>query len=231
MASLTKMIKIAKGNHYIPTYKTDVVIDKHMRLRLRQLPGANQKAPLRLSDALGMKVLDNEATNKELRNQVIVFMGLYSLCRASELLAITPNDLDFDKKTIFIGRAKNDQEGVGRFSPMSQRLKSLLQLYLSRRHFDPTKPLIRRLTKYDTLSTPLSYEGMYDCIKDICTKIYGVSTNYATHSLRIGASVSMAENGVPLIEIIQAGGWKTSTQPIHYTKQANTINKGMGRLV
>ena len=57
-----------------------------------------------------------------------------------------------------------------------------------------------------------------------------VVANISSHSMRIGAAVDMAEHGVDLIPIMQAGGWKSAEMVLRYTEQIDIRRSGMARL-
>ena len=50
------------------------------------------------------------------------------------------------------------------------------------------------------------------------------------HSMRVGAAVDMAENGIDLVPIMHAGGWKSPSMVVRYTQQIDLLKSGMARL-
>jgi hypothetical protein len=49
------------------------------------------------------------------------------------------------------------------------------------------------------------------------------------HSTRVGAAQDLAELGIDLAAITQAGGWKSTRMPLHYAEKINAARSGMAR--
>lgn len=194
------------------------VID-FIRNSLRDLPAPKQMAPVRHSNIKQLAPISADSSIIEIRDAMLMYLGIYTLCRASELLALKVEDIDFEVGTAFIARAKNDQEGKGRYANLSPKTLDLIHLYLDKTGIKEGL-FIRRIFKSGKVGEPLKYIGYTKIIKKVANKM-GIAVKVNTHSLRIGSAVSMAEKGVSLTEITLAGGWKNSTMPVHYTRQAN----------
>jgi hypothetical protein len=50
------------------------------------------------------------------------------------------------------------------------------------------------------------------------------------HSMRVGAALDMAENGIDLVPIMHAGGWKSPNMVVRYTQQISLQKSGMAQL-
>ena len=50
------------------------------------------------------------------------------------------------------------------------------------------------------------------------------------HSMRVGAALDMVENGIDLVPIMHAGGWKSPGMVLRYTQQIDLAKSGMARL-
>jgi integrase/recombinase XerD len=50
------------------------------------------------------------------------------------------------------------------------------------------------------------------------------------HSMRVGAALDMVENGIDLVPIMHAGGWKSPAMVLRYTQQIDLAKSGMARL-
>ena len=48
--------------------------------------------------------------------------------------------------------------------------------------------------------------------------------------MRVGAAVDMAENGIDLVPIMHAGGWKSPSMVLRYTQQIVQMRSGRERL-
>jgi len=58
---------------------------------------------------------------------------------------------------------------------------------------------------------------------DLCDRLSG-------HSMRVGAALDMAENGIDLVPIMHAGGWKSASMVVRYTQQISLQKSGMAKL-
>jgi len=205
-----------------PLSESEAIKD-HIRLKLNKLDNSKQMTPIRHSDVINTPKVNYDSNLLEIRNAMIAYVGIYSLARASECLNLKVKDIDFDESTIFIRKAKNDQKGVGRFSSLSPNTLEIINLWIKKANLQPSDYLYRKVSRYGTCGKPLSYQGLLFIYKRIASKILmnkSKQNKIGTHSLRIGAAVSLAEKGIDLAQIALAGGWNTYTMPIHYTKQA-----------
>ncbi|WP_435277314.1 tyrosine-type recombinase/integrase (plasmid) [Psychrobium sp. nBUS_13] len=203
-------------------------ITDYIRNSLIRLPSSKQLAPLRHSNIKRLPPVTSESSIIEIRNTMLMFLGTYTLCRASELLALQVEDIDFEIGTAFIARAKNDQDGEGRYANLSPKTLSLIRLYLDKTGISEGL-FIRRIYKGGKVGDPLKYIGFTKIIKNMARELGLLGLAFNTHSLRIGSAVSLAENGVSLTEIALSGGWKNPTMPLHYTRQANAKRTGTSR--
>lgn len=53
---------------------------------------------------------------------------------------------------------------------------------------------------------------------------------YSGHSLRVGAAQDLVEHGATLLEVMQAGRWKSPAMPARYTRAQNAARGGMAKL-
>jgi site-specific recombinase XerD len=49
------------------------------------------------------------------------------------------------------------------------------------------------------------------------------------HSMRVGAALDMVENGIDLVPIMHAGGWKSSGMVLRYSQQIDLAKSGTAR--
>jgi len=205
-------------------------ITDYVKASVREMQGPSQVAPIRHSDLRHLPQVHEDSTLIEIRDVMIAYLGMYSLCRASELLAIRVEDIDFNQGTLYVPRAKNDQQGEGRFSNLSSKTVALVEMYQAKSGIK-SGFLIRRVFKSGKLGDTLSYPGLTKIIKRMGAQLYTDSTGINTHSFRVGSAVSLAEQGVSITEIAQAGGWKTATMPLRYTRQADAKTTGTARFI
>ena len=78
-------------------------------------------------------------------------------------------------------------------------------------------------------SLKLEYSSIYRIWKRIA-ELAGIKENITPHSGRVGAAVSLAEDGATLPEMQLAGGWRSPEMPGHYGQQAAVRKGGMAKL-
>lgn len=225
LASIQKFYRILE---YRNPFKESEALRDHIRLRLNKLPGSRQMKPIRHSDVIKLASVNEQSTLMDIRNSMIAYIGIYTLARASELLILKVKDVDLITGTIFIERSKNDQSAEGRYANLSPKTVDIISLWIKKSKLQANDILYRKINRYDQAGKPLSYNGLRFLYQNLAEAVVENTEliDFATHSLRIGSAVSMAEKGVSLAEIALAGGWKTNTMPLHYTKQANAKKIG-----
>ena len=157
-----------------------------------------------------------------------------------------------------VPKSKTDQSGAGSMRYISDTTLNYVSDYIEEANIDknskiakekpkddPTRinkgilfrgisPKGTTMLKYDESITKLSkmqkldYRNIYRAIQRIANKA-GLEFSISGHSQRVGAAVTMKENGYSLEEIKKAGGWKDLKMPERYTEQAVT-ESGMSKL-
>jgi len=244
LAAISRIFRIIEIRN--PLQESEI-IKEYVKQSLIKLQPAKQVTPIRHKELKSLTQLSNESTLVDIRNALVLYLGIYTLCRASELLAIEISDIDLHQKTVFIRRAKNDQFGVGRYANISEKTASIIQLYLDKTNLTEGR-LIRAISRGGNIQTTtyqygskkgqardvMSYEGLLHIIKKISTVILNedqLNGTIGSHSLRVGSAVSMAEQGVEITQIAQAGGWKNLKMVLLYTRQANTKTTGTAHFI
>lgn len=205
--------------------KSSKNVTDYIRYSLAELPGASQLFPTRHSNLKLLPLINEHSKLTTIRDVMIHYLGIYTLCRASELLALEVKNIDFEVGTAFIAKSKNDQKGKGRYTNLSPKTLDLIRLYLDRTGIK-TGRIIRRIHKGSQLGLPLKYIGLVKIIKKNSVFMGLGDKQISTHSLRIGSAVTMAEKGVSLAEIALSGGWENTATPLRYIRQANAKQIG-----
>ena len=65
-------------------------------------------------------------------------------------------------------------------------------------------------------------------VKETCAEI-GIKAAITGHSFRVGMAQSLAEYGCGLVEIQQAGRWKTPTMPAYYNRKSDARRGAIAR--
>lgn len=207
-------------------------VSDYVRLRLRNKPKAQKQAkPLRIEDL--EYINDNFKINKlkDLRDLMVLNFAFSALLRGSELCAIEHGHIDVNKSTLFIPVRKNDQDGEGGFSFLSDKCIELYKRWKIESE-TYTGMVFRAVNKgNNVLDKGISYRTQYDVFKDVILRCGMDPTGYSTHSGRVGAVSSMAEAGMDGFEIQLSGGWNDPKMPARYAKQAQMKRAGIAKLM
>jgi integrase/recombinase XerD len=194
------------------TYDVDVDLAIHRARRLkRQRP----------SQALGVTAILRDrllaATNDDLsglRDRTLVSVGFDTLCRRGELVALHFEDIEpnhFGTASLLIRRAKNDPEGAGRIAHLTPRALGALAQWIDAAKIEGGtlfRPVYGKFA-IDRFMNPIALTRI---LKKLAARagftaeeVYGISG----HSLRVGAAQQLVINGVQLLPIMRAGGWRS----------------------
>jgi hypothetical protein len=162
-----------------------------------------------------------------LRDAALISVGYDTLCRSSELAAMTVDHLTFESDgiaVIEIPRSKSDVTGKGRIAYLSPATTRLLAQWLARARLR-TGPLFRGLHLNRPSHGPLATSSIRRLIKRATTRA-GFSAEVAAelsgHSMRIGAAQDMMVAGFDALAIMQAGGWRSANVVLRYVENAAT---------
>lgn len=164
-------------------------------------------------------VQEISGTLQGLRNSALLHVMSDGLLRASEAAELQIGDIQANG--MVIRHSKTDQEGKGEHLYLCKETRRIIQLYLERagltkgylfRHITARGDMIDERKK-----PPLSYSSLRWIIRHSAAKV-GIEEKIATHSLRIGSAVSLAERGASLVEMQIAGRWKSPSMPAHYAR-------------
>jgi integrase/recombinase XerD len=162
-----------------------------------------------------------------LRDAALISVGYDTLCRSSELAAMTVDHLTFESDgiaVIEIPRSKSDVTGKGRIAYLSPATTRLLAQWLARARLR-TGPLFRGLHLNRPSHGPLATSSIRRLIKRATARA-GFSAEVAAelsgHSMRIGAAQDMMVAGFDALAIMQAGGWRSANVVLRYVENAAT---------
>ena len=196
--------------------------------RQRQAAGLSATLRDRLLSACGSDL-------RGLRDQALIAVGYDTLCRRSELVQLRMEDIDVlpdGDASMLVRRSKTDQAGEGRLAYLGNATVGLVEAWARAAGFDDG-PLFRPVLGLRVAEKPLHANAVPRILKALakeaqvepalCKKISG-------HSMRVGAAVDMAENGIDLVPIMHAGGWKSPNMVVRYTQQISLQKSGMAQL-
>ncbi len=164
---------------------------------------------------------------RELRNATIINLAFDSLLRASNIIDLTVDDLRLGENLVFVKRSKTDQAGIGSFRYISNFTENLCREWLKKSNITEGY-VFRNMRKSGLHIGPrLSYKGLLKIFKQVG---FEVGKSITCHSTRVGAAVSLYENGENEIEIMRNGGWRDIKMVDRYTQAAKMKTSAMSKL-
>ena len=128
------------------------------------------------------------------------------LLRISEAVAVNVGDLY--KNTLRIKSSKTDQEGRG---------EVLIDRYCTKAEIQ-SGALFRHIRRGDHVQSGRLTTVSARRIIQARAKAAGVEGFISGHSLRVGSAVSLAQAGASVVDMQNAGRWKSPQMPAHYAK-------------
>ncbi len=159
----------------------DGEVPQFRRARLRQR--VRQTDPRSIPDAMWDELFEAMTCD---RDRAAVLLYVSSGSRASELLGVTPGDIDWAKQLFYVvTKGTDDREAV----PASPQALTVLAAYLDRTGLPPAhEPVLRARRGPDR---PLSYSAMRRVFQRVNERL---GTNWTLHDLRHTAANRMAND-------------------------------------
>jgi len=161
-----------------------------------------------------------------LRDRALIAVGFDTLCRRGEIVALRAEDLEpnhFGALSILVRRAKNDPEGTGRIAHLSVATVTVVGEWLSAAGIT-SGPLFRPIYCNIPIHRHLSPMTVTRVLKKLAA---GAQFDAITvekisgHSLRVGAAQQLVMNGVQLLPIMRAGGWRSMNVVARYIENVD----------
>lgn len=198
-----------------------------------------QAAPLR-SDDVDTILASLGDTKRELRDAALIAFASDTLCREAEIAAACREDVvrtdDGKAWTYFLGRSKNDPEALGAYRFVSDATKARLDRWCEAAGI-ATGPMFLPLggrRKARAEERPVHLEpaevGRILRRRAACAGIVPANGAVSGHSTRVGSAVELIENDASLLDVMYAGGWKSTRQPLKYGKKALAGRNAMAAL-
>ncbi|MBE8233229.1 MAG: tyrosine-type recombinase/integrase [Endozoicomonadaceae bacterium] len=225
LSSVSTMYNIMDLNNPIQT----TIVKKYIKLNTHYLAPEKQAKPILFTDVKSLPEVNDTSSLRDIRDAVIAYLSIYTLCRSANMINLQIRDINLVKGLVAIFGEKNQKAGESRDANISPKTCDIIKLYMAKAEISEGV-LLRAITKHGEVSKkPLTYEGYRKIVKKLGFNLTGSSDGISTHSFRVGGAVSLAELHTPTGEISLAGGWKTATMPIRYTKQVNAKKIGTSR--
>lgn len=221
LAAIGKIHQLLKLKNPVAAEEVKLALRRSLRkksARPRQALGMTRE----LRDQL-IAACDNSLAGK--RNRAILAVGYDTLARRSEIVCLCVEDISRTPSgaKFIIRRAKNDQFGLGRIAHISRFSLNLLDEWLNAARIKKG-PLFRSIKAGLVASSSLHPHSIGVIIKRTATNAGLSSTEIdqlSGHSMRVGAAQDMVVNGLDLLPIMAAGGWKTINVVARYTENAD----------
>lgn len=174
-----------------------------------------------MSDQVIEKAVQQK-TLRGLRDAALIAVASDALLRVSEMVAIDVNDIERDpdgSAVLFIRHSKTDQEGAGATCYLGPRTVEVLDTWMESAGVDgkdPGSPVFRSVRKGGAIGGRLSDRSARAIVTGRCGS--SVAGRVSGHSLRVGSALSLARAGATLVELQQAGRWKSPDMPARYTR-------------
>ncbi|TXN81102.1 tyrosine-type recombinase/integrase [Methylobacterium sp. WL8] len=171
---------------------------------------------------LHRRVLEGERETPliALRNAALIAVAYDTLLRRSELVSLYIGDLERGADgsgTVLVRRSKADQEGEGAIKYLAPDTWAHVEAWLAAARLDGG-PLFRPLTKGGRVGDAmLGAAEVSRVFRDLAVTAGLKLTRLPSgHSTRVGATQDMFAAGFELLEVMQAGSWKTPAMPARY---------------
>ena len=170
-----------------------------------------------------------------IRDRALIAVGYDTLCRRSELVALRADDLSElanGAMSILVRRAKNDPFGDGRFGYLTPKTVKLLRRWLKKSKITEGW-LFRRIYGSRISEGSLNPYTITRIIKQlaIAAKVdRAIVDQLSGHSMRVGAAQDMMTNGIGLLPVMQAGGWKSMNIVGRYVQNASVEQNGIAQM-
>ena len=173
------------------------------------------------------------------RNRAIIAVAYDTLCRASELVSFSIEDIDYKAAGhahLILRTGKTNQQGKPKRKYLSESTVLAIETWLGL--VDLVKgPLFCPLTKggkvkmeFNDLQKTLSTRSLLYIYKSLAEKIGEKPALFSCHSSRVGATQDMLGANISMLAVKQAGDWKSDRMPSRYAEETEVDKGGMAQL-
>ena len=153
------------------------------------------------------------------------------LLRISEASALQVSDVEAtaDGGTLTIRASKTDQQGDGAVRFLGAPTVAAVQRYLEAAGITDG-PLFRRIRKGGQVTADaLGADSIRAIVRQRAAAVDGITGRIGGHSLRVGSARELAADGASLVELQQAGGWRSPTTPAVYVRRESATRGPVAR--
>jgi site-specific recombinase XerD len=160
---------------------------------------------------------------RALRDRVLLMLAYDTMARRSELVSLRFEDIEQSQSSsgIYLRKSKVDQEGKGRWLPISKQ--TLQEVGKWRRAINADDGFILRGLSKKSVSPSLGSGQVSRILKRLAEKAQlpkSISRNISGHSLRVGAAQDWTNKGISLPQLMVLGGWEKPDTVIRYISKS-----------
>ena len=226
VASISAMHRL--NELYDPTTHPDVKIE--MRRMHRNLGRESQQAEGINRILLRQMINVTDDGLMGLRDRALLHTAYDSMCRRSELVSLSMNDLVINHQDqtlkIKLRRSKTDQDGLGRWLHLSKEAQEAILSWVNAADIENGK-LFRGVTRGHHITESLSAAQINRIYKRIAKKSKAdrsVVEHISGHSMRVGAAQDLLISGASLPMIMQRGRWSKADTVMRYIENTIGLN-------
>lgn len=166
----------------------------------------------------------------DLRDGALIALAYDTLCRSSELVALTVADVEKTSGgggVVYIAKSKTDQEGEGAYRYIAPDTLQRLTDWIDAARLDPDAFLFFSLSPVEPSTGPRPHIAAREVSRIFKRR---VGMEYTGHSTRVGGAVDQLSANIETAAIAQAGGWKSEKMVLRYTRKQNVHKGGAAQL-
>ena len=184
--------------------------------------GRGQVAPVRWeqAEAAAAVAVNGQGALHGLRDAALLAVASDALLRVSEAAALDVADIQKEPDgsgTVLIRSGKTDQEGKGRTLYLGHLTMTRIRDWLDKAGISEGA-LFRRVYKGGKVGGRISTRSLRTIIQ-ARARAAGVAGRVSGHSLRVGSAQSLAYAGATVVDMQEAGRWRSPDQPGLYSRR------------
>ena len=156
------------------------------------------------------------------RDAAMLAVAYDTLARRAEVLAIKVEDITLHEDgsgTVLLRKTKTDQEGEGATRYLANDTVEYLQAWLEEARIQEGA-IFCSVNRWGHVSeNAMSLRAANKAFRRLAETVGADPEGIGGHSARVGMAQDMVEKGLGTAEIMQAGGWKTSTMVARYSEK------------
>ncbi len=173
------------------------------------------------------------------RDRAIIAVAYDTLCRGSELVGFTIDDIDYKSAGhahLILRTGKTNQQGRPKRKYLSESTVQTLETWLNLAGL-VRGPLFCPLTKGGKVKIDMNEQqknlttrSLLFIYKGLAEKIGEKPELFSCHSSRVGATQDMLGANISMLAVKQAGDWKSDRMPSRYAEETAVDSGGMAQL-